>query len=69
MQDTPDSDLSQPDASDSDSSSHRHRKKKMKRSVRIKRKAVYITALAIAWMLVFAVWYYLTNRPDAPPPS
>ena len=69
MQDAPDSDLSQPDASDFDSSSHRHRKKKVKRSVRIKRKAVYITALAIAWMLVFAVWYYLTNRPDAPPPS
>jgi hypothetical protein len=69
MQDAPDSGLSQPGAPDSDPLSHRHRKKKVKRKVRIKRKAVYITALAIAWLLVFGVWYYVTNRPDAPPPS
>ena len=69
MQDAPDSDLSQTEATEPEPSSHRRRKKKVKRSVKFKRKAAYLIALGMAWLAVFAVWYYLTSRPDAPPPS
>ncbi len=48
---------------------HRRRKRKVKRSSRVARKAWYVVVFAIAVTVLFALWYYLINRPTVEPPS
>lgn len=67
MQDVPDSDVSPPVTLESDPSPRRRRKKKVKRSVKIQRKAAYIIALIVAWLVLLAVWYYLIGIGQRPP--
>ena len=64
---TPEQGIAEDPDSHSEPGHHRRRKRKVKRSSRIKRKIPFLIVLATAWLLLWAIWYYLVNRASVPP--